>query len=248
MSSTTLSLPVVLIGGWGVSVDMVAPLVKDWPAPVHSVSLDDDWVGACPDLRALAELLTERFTEPALWIGWSLGGQLAMAAAEIAPARVRGVVTLCSFPKFVAAEQWPQGMAPARLQQFAQGLQRDAQRCRQRFLMLQTLGDPDEGAARRALKPWLAKGEQFSPQVLATTLDWLARTDQRTLWQRLTMPALHVWGDQDQVVNAAMADTALPVSARVERVAGLSHWPRGDAMARCRQLVGAFVNECEGVA
>ncbi|MDC0661706.1 alpha/beta fold hydrolase [Marinobacter sp. SS21] len=248
MSPKTQSPPVVLIGGWGVSVDMVMPLVEDWPAPVFPVSLDDEGVGTCPDVSALAEQLTKRFPRPALWIGWSLGGQVAMAAAEAAPAQVRSVVTLCSFPKFVATQQWPQGMAAAQFHQFAEGLQRDAQRCRQRFLMLQTLGDPDEAEARRALKPWLARTEQFSPQMLAKTLDWLALTDQRSLWQRLDRPALHVWGDRDQVVNAAMADATLSKRARGERVADLNHWPRGDAMARCRQLVRGFVNACEGVA
>ncbi|MDX1756767.1 MAG: alpha/beta fold hydrolase [Marinobacter sp.] len=248
MSQVERALPIVLVAGWGVPAEMLSGLFDGWPSPVHLVSLDAELVGDSPDVETLAARLTDRYTEPALWVGWSLGGQVAMAAADRAPDRVQGVLTLCSFPRFVATADWPYGMAQAQFQRFSEDLQRDARRCRQRFLTLQALGDPDELEAKRALRPWLRNEAGFTPPVLQRTLDWLAHTDQRRLWQSLELPVLHLWGECDRVVSGAMAGVPVSSSARVARVAGLTHWPRGHALDRCRQALVRFVEQCQEVA
>ncbi|MDX1457554.1 MAG: alpha/beta fold hydrolase [Marinobacter sp.] len=240
--------PIVLIAGWGVPAAMLEPLVADWPGAVHQVSLDEDWVGESPDVDSLAARLVQQFAEPALWLGWSLGGQVAMAAAAMAPEQALGVLTICSFPRFVASKDWPCGMAEPQFRRFGEDLQRNARRCRQRFLTLQIMGDPNEGEAKRALKPWLADAPQFSDGVLSRTYDWLATNDQRKLWQSLCVPALHLWGEGDRVVRAEMSELPLSAAARTERVPGLTHWPRSDALARCRQSMASFAEQCREVA
>lgn len=240
MSDVRATLPLVLIGGWGVSVNMVTPVVTDWPAPVYPVSLDDDLVTAAADVQVAAEQLLQRLPAPAIWIGWSLGGQVAMAAAAMAPGQVRGVVTLCSFPRFEAAEDWPYGMPEDSFRQFAEGLHRDGDRHWKRFLMLQALGDPDEAAARLQLKGWLEAGPPVAQPVLERSLEWLAGTDQRRLWCRLTVPALHLWGERDHVVNPLMATADSAPQAVTECIAGMTHWPRDEAAARCREQIDNF--------
>src|SRR5690606_40237197 len=46
----------------------------------------------------------------AIWLGWSLGGLVALHAALDRPAQVRGLAMLCATPRFVAAPDWPHAM------------------------------------------------------------------------------------------------------------------------------------------
>lgn len=235
------------------NVEMIATVV-DFPPDgpdgiatrvVHKITLDDALIASADSIADLAHNLLARFPEPAVWVGWSQGGQVAMAAAKEAPAQVVGVVTLASFPRFLAASDWPFGMPESTFQAFVSGIQTDSFRYWKRFQMLQILGDPDEPAARDALKPWLLKGMPANAQWLAKSLAWLRDEDQRRHWAKSRVPALHIWGDRDHVVNPMIASIPLPANADTAMVPGMSHWPGPRQMVACRELVERFVQECE---
>jgi pimeloyl-ACP methyl ester carboxylesterase len=59
---------------------------------------------------------------------------------------------------------------------------------------------------------------------------------------RLSVPVLVVWGEQDRVLPAAHAE-ALAGRARVERLAGAGHSPHMEAANEVNRLVGAFLDE-----
>lgn len=71
-------------------------------------------------------------------------------------------------------------------------------------------------------------------------LEWLETEDQRSLWQGLQVPALHVQAGQDAVVrswlNFVPAD-----SSEVVTVPAMTHWPRGQAVTLCRDEIRRFV-------
>lgn len=243
MSEAANQLPLVLIGGWGVSVDMVAPVLADWPAPVHLVNLDNALVTESQGVEGAASHLLQRFQAPAVWVGWSLGGQVAMAAAAEAPQQVRAVITLCSFPRFEAAKDWPYGMPEDSFRQFADGLHLDGYRYWKRFLMLQAMGDADEADARQQLKEWLLEGPPLAQAGLEKSLEWLATTDQRRLWRQLSVPALHLWGERDHVVSPLILNADPAPQGVTELIAGMSHWPRGAAADQCRLEIMNFINQ-----
>lgn len=242
LTSLTSYPAIVVVGGWGVPAAMLAPLVSDWPAEVHLVSLDSGLVSGAAGIDDVAGRLLERTPANALWLGWSLGGQVAMSAAQQAPAHIRGVITLCSFPRFVASDEWPYGMAPATFRQFREGLQANPQRAWKRFLSLQVLGLSDEKDARRELEPWLADGPPLAVSELETSLDWLGATDQRALWHRPAVPTRHIWGSLDYLVDAHVADQIAGWGGEVCQVAGMGHWPRGAAVACCQDEIRRFVS------
>ena len=62
---------------------------------------------------------------------------------------------------------------------------------------------------------------------------------------RLTVPVLVVWGEQDRVLAPAHAE-ALAGRARVELLAGAGHSPHMEAANEVNRLVGAFLDEQEG--
>jgi len=67
------------------------------------------------DLAATAEALS---VERAVLLGWSLGGQVALAALARHPAlrrRLAGLALLSSTPRFTASDDWPHGLPPRSL-------------------------------------------------------------------------------------------------------------------------------------
>ncbi|SFM40124.1 alpha/beta fold hydrolase [Marinobacter zhejiangensis] len=241
MTSPASYPALVLVGGWGVSAAMVEPVVAGWPGDVQVVSLDSNLVAGVESIEDLASALQSAFPRPAVWLGWSQGGQVAMSVAQQAPDQVLAVVTLCSFPRFVAADDWPYGMLPDTFRQFREGVEREPERYWKRFLALQVLGSADEKSGRRDLAPWLATGPSLSPEDLRRTLDWLGTTDQRRLWQHPTVSTLHLWGDQDYLVDSHLVDVIANWGGETRQVSGMGHWPRGSAVARCQDEIRRFV-------
>src|SRR5512139_2145202 len=96
----------VMIHGWAMHSGIFAPLVERLDAhftlylvdlPGHGRNRDD----ATPlQLGTLAEVIAAH-TPRALWLGWSLGGLVALHAAQTQPERVRGLAMLCASPRFV---------------------------------------------------------------------------------------------------------------------------------------------------
>ncbi|WP_375177603.1 alpha/beta fold hydrolase [Marinobacter mobilis] len=241
MASLSSYPAIVVVGGWGVPATMLQPLVADWPGVVHLATLNSGLVAGACGIDDVAARLLNRLPEAAVWLGWSQGGQVVMSAARQAPDQLQGAITLCSFPRFVASNDWNHGMAADTFRQFHDGLRTDPMRAWKRFLALQVMGGSNEKDGRRSLAPWLASGPPLGIEELETSLEWLAATDQRADWQHPAVPSLHIWGDQDYLVDSHVADQVSGWGAEVSRVSGMGHWPRGSAIACCQDEIRRFV-------
>jgi pimeloyl-[acyl-carrier protein] methyl ester esterase len=183
----------------------------------------------------------------AAWLGWSLGGLVAMRAVLQAPERVRALLLLASTPCFVRRHGWRCALMPALLDAFAAELQTDYLRTLNRFLALQVRGSENSGAVLRLLRTQLlAKGEP-DPAALRAGLDILRNTDLRQDIGAITCPALIMAGERDTLVPdaAARATVDLMPNAGVEVIAGAGHAPfiaRPQAVA---DLVQAFLQRQE---
>jgi pimeloyl-[acyl-carrier protein] methyl ester esterase len=174
----------VLIHGWGLHGgvwDGFVPLLEPYfrilrvDLPGHGSS---GWSGEATldDMTAAVLAVTPA---KAAWLGWSLGGLVAMRAALQAPARVRALLLLASTPCFVRRHGWQCALLPALLDTFAAELQQDYLRTLNRFLALQVRGSDSSGPVLRLLRDQLlAKGEP-APAALQAGLDILRNTDLR---------------------------------------------------------------------
>ncbi|MDE2139813.1 MAG: alpha/beta fold hydrolase, partial [Gammaproteobacteria bacterium] len=134
---------VFLVHGWalhgGVWDSLVPELARSWRVtrvdlPGHGRSR------ALPmpaTLSALVSLVVHAAPQSAVWLGWSLGGLVALQAALDFPQRVRALILVSSTPRFVTAPDWDCAMAPERLAEFSLALARDYRGTVQRFLALQ---------------------------------------------------------------------------------------------------------------
>lgn len=191
-----------LVHGWGMNARVFDPLataladafdvhVLDLPGHGGRAPLPDD------TLAAWADDLAQRLPAAATVLGWSLGGQVAMRAALDRPDRIARLVLLASTPRFVAAPDWPHGLAAADLDVFGDALLADPRGTLGRFLALQTRGAPDQKALLYALRRVLAEAPEPAPPALAAGLAMLRDTDLRIEAKRIEQPALVIHGRLD---------------------------------------------------
>jgi malonyl-CoA O-methyltransferase len=217
----------VLLHGWGSNRDIWRPLLvalRPW-ANITLVDLPgcDPAIQTDAELE-LAELLSaimDSAPAQAAYVGWSLGGQLAVELATRFPERVLAVATLCSNPKFVAARDWP-GMETASFAKFRAAVIADPRAGLKRFNSLQVGGS-------RALLRQLQKSDttQISADI-SSGLDWLQALDQRDSLPTLLAPQLHLLAECDTLVPTGVEQALKALlrhtpSAQVTILPGASH-------------------------
>ncbi|MBK1873444.1 alpha/beta fold hydrolase [Marinobacter sp. 1-3A] len=240
----------VVVGGWGVRAEMLEAVYRSWPGTgtVEVVSLNNDLIARCGSVADVANELLARYPEPSVWMGWSLGAQVVMAAASRNAGAVSAAITLAGFPKFIADERWLNGMSEEEFGVFSRGLSREPERYWMHFLMLMISGSAGAPAERQRLKPWLGQGAPVSPSNLIKSLKWLERSDQRLLWSRVNVPVLHITGPCDQVVATWVGALETQPSSIEISIPGMAHWPGGVFADECIAVIEQFLGSSTGMA
>ncbi len=221
----------VLLHGWGLHGGLLRPLGERIAAHARVHLVDLPGCGASPlpegdySVATLVDILTDALPAGATWLGWSLGGHLALAAAL--RGAVARLVMVAASPCFTQRPDWPCATDPEVLATFAASLEQDWQGTLARFLALQALGSERARDEVRTLRGQLfAHGE---PQLAALRggLAILAHSDLRPRLAACPCPVTLIGGRNDSLVPvAALEATAqqLP-QAELELLKGAGHAP-----------------------
>lgn len=198
----------VMLHGWAMHSGIFAPLARALvprfrlhlvDLPGHGSNRDDphafEWADAAHRIAAA--------TPRAIWLGWSLGGLVALRAALDMRAQVRALVLIASSPRFVANDDWPHGIASAVLADFGAGLARDYRGTIERFLALEAMGSDHARGELRDLKACVFDRGEPSRSALTQGLDVLETADLRAELARLDVPSLWIAGRRDRLVDPA---------------------------------------------
>jgi pimeloyl-[acyl-carrier protein] methyl ester esterase len=197
----------VLLHGWGLHSSVWASLEASLAEDFRVTTIDLPGHGRSPapanafGLAEVAAWVAALAPAGAAWLGWSLGGQIALAAA-LAGADIRRLVLVATTPRFVSAADWPCGMSPAVLAAFAASLAADHRKTVRDFLALQLRGDPQAASLLGALRELLAERPEPDALALGAALDILAATDLRDRLAAVRQPALVVSGERDRLTPA----------------------------------------------
>lgn len=224
---------VVLVHGWGMNGTIWQGFVPHLGPGLRITRIDLPGHGCSPfanhwqDLDGWVEACLEVAPSQALWIGWSLGALIALAAARRKGGRMDGLVAIAGTPRFVRSHHWPHGVAPGTLEQFSASLQNDYQGTLGRFLALQVHGGRGGRDTLRELRQRLAACPEPQPQALDVGLGLLRVTDLRQDLPHIHCPCLWLFGRRDSLVPAAVAgDLARLQPEGVVRVLpGAAHAP-----------------------
>ena len=235
------SLPsLVLVHGWGHHASVWRPLVERLEShfqihllslPGYSESEDETAINSGEQaekqswqLDVILETFNQLPIESAIWCGWSLGGMLASLYASSYPARVSSLVTIASNALFVQRVDWPMAMPAAEYERFSRALGDDDKATLNRFLMLVCQGSKSTRVDLRVLKDCAAKA---SPATLQTSLTLLHELDTRTAIAGLTIPQLHIFGENDALVPVAASESIAQLNkgAEIEIIKRAGHAP-----------------------
>lgn len=195
----------VMLHGWGLNShvwdDILGPLARSFTVvridlPGHGAS---PWPPTFDDLASLARVLEPHVGERAIVLGWSLGAQAALRLALDSPTAVRAMVLVAATPRFLADGEWPHGVEPAVLDDFAARLREDHEGTVRDFLALQVRGDERAMETLRHLRRRVLATGATHPEALAAGLAVLRGTDLREEIPRITVPALVVAGEHDRL-------------------------------------------------
>jgi pimeloyl-[acyl-carrier protein] methyl ester esterase len=224
--------PLVLIHGWGMHSGVFNGLADRLSVrrTLHLVDLPGHGRSRDAEMPLTLDVCVDAIvarTPPAPWLGWSLGGLLALRAASRIPAQTTALIMLCALPRFVRAEGWPYGMAADVFHQFAVDLAHDYRATLERFLALETLGSEDAAAELRLLRSQVfAHGEPL-PHALIQGLQLLERSDLRDALSELRVPSSWIAGRRDRISDwrAMQAAAALSPHSQFLRIDGAAHAP-----------------------
>lgn len=202
----------VLLHGWSVERRSWAALLP-WLTPHCRVLAIDlpghggsDWRAEDADLAVMCKRVLEVAPPEALWLGWSLGGLLALQLAAQHPARVQALTLLAATPCFVARDDGFPAMPAATFAAFADGLATTPARTLARFRQLLMTGAADARALRERLAALDAAALPPHPAALAAGLACLHDNDLRAALASLRLPVQLLLADNDALVPPALAD------------------------------------------
>jgi len=202
----------VLVHGWGMNAGvwepLLASLVTDFRVtvielPGHGAS---DYDESLTSLDDWCESLLRAAPERAAWLGWSLGGQLAMKAALLTPDRVSALILMASTPRFVQDESWPSALSSGTVLQFSEQLVTNPAVTLSRFLAMQVHGSESARETLKQLKQSMRHCQAPRTEALKNGLRLLLETDLRSSLKNLQPPSLWLLGGRDTLVPSGLAD------------------------------------------
>ena len=223
----------VLLHGWG----MNSAVWEDLPPVLHGrlapYPIDLPGHGGAPfdasrcRLTDWADDCLARAPEQAVWLGWSLGGMVALQAALQAPKRVSALILMTATPRFAQAVDWRAAVAEETLAEFSEGLINDTAATLERFLGLQVRGGADARATLRKLRADLSQRPAPDPEALRAGIEILREDDLRGPLPDIAAPTLWLFGERDTLVPAALAERValLMPQAQIRIIAGAAHAP-----------------------
>ncbi|MDX2368863.1 MAG: pimeloyl-ACP methyl ester esterase BioH [Colwellia sp.] len=217
------SISIVLLHGWGLNSGIWQPMIANLPTEFtdvfHVVTIDLPGFGSNVDkkispysLANVCEHITNTIEQPAIYLGWSLGGLVATEMALKYPEKVLGLITVASSPRFLEQRSeevfedkvlneliWP-GIKPQILDFFHQQLHRDAEKTISGFLKLQAMGSPHVRQDIKQISQLVFQHDMANKNTLNESLKLLETSDYRSKLIDVYQPFLRLYGSADSLV------------------------------------------------
>ena len=226
-------IPLVFIHGWGFNSAIWQPLVSRLENSYQVITVDlpgfgenADKVPVNYDLETIAREVQVAVNQPAVYLGWSLGGLVASEIALNAPQKVLGVVTIASSPCFIEKQGWP-GIKPQLLTGFHQQLAQDIGKTINSFLKIQAMGSPHLRQDLKEIHRLIMLYPFPARKVLDDSLSLLETSDYRQRLGNIACPFLRLYGRNDVLVPKSIYNLMndLVPDSKVLVFEGASHAP-----------------------
>lgn len=200
---------VVLLHGFGFSQNCFDSLVERLSFKYQFYLIDLPGFGQSKyvayTLDELTVSLRRILPEKACFLGWSLGGNIALAYAAKYPDNVEALLLVASNPLFTSNSPWP-SMPLMAFEQFVNACRKDINKTLLHFLNLQFPKNKRCKILYRVLKQSL-EINHLTTQAAINALMMLKEVDLRQSYNSLTVPVANILGRMDQLVPAELSET-----------------------------------------
>ncbi len=205
----------ILLHGWGLNGAIWNPLLPKLRKQFNVTVIDLPGYRNQPlpkngSLESFARQILDHAPKPAIWVGWSLGGQIALQAAQIASPtleqRISGLFLVATTPSFIQRKDWDFAVTQSVLDNFHKGLLNNREKEIHRFLTLQMQGVENARPLIRSLKEELAQPPAHN--ALEAGLKILSETDLRPILPKIDLPTVWWMGERDPLVPTQAGEWA----------------------------------------
>jgi pimeloyl-[acyl-carrier protein] methyl ester esterase len=239
---------VVLLHGWGSGAAVwddvgrrLRPRFRVHALPLPGYGADS--TVAARSLEEMVEAIMRAAPRRCGVVGWSLGGEVALAWALRAPLQVQRLGLIATTPCFTSKPGWPCGTPPAVLREFGQAIKADRAGTLARFVAVQAKGDARSRQVGGRLQRLYEQG--VADEVLEAGLAALSSADLRRDLHRVRQPALVLHGTRDRIVPPAAGHwlaAALPLG-RFRLLRSCAHAPFLSQPGRVARALRDFFDE-----
>jgi pimeloyl-[acyl-carrier protein] methyl ester esterase len=203
--------PLLLIHGWALNVRVWDSLLPSLITRFKVVAVDlaghgrSAWQASARNVTGHAQLVADTCVSldihnPTI-LGWSLGGQVALALTALMP--VDKLILASTTPNFAASDDWPYGMSAPILENFARQLETDYERTISDFLVLQARGSANSESVLQTLHSAIFAHGEAQREALTEGLKLLAASDLRSQLPTIKQHAVVIAGQYDRVTPPA---------------------------------------------
>jgi pimeloyl-[acyl-carrier protein] methyl ester esterase len=201
-------LPLVCLHGWGMNLCVfdelrdAMPERESWAIdlPGHGRS---EWRPERADFASQGGDLLAALPAQCVLLGWSLGGQLALELARVAPQRIHALVLISATPRFAQSPDWPHGLDADAVHNFSRSLGQDWRQTLSDFVWLQLRGGRHAEATQQRVRIALDEHGAPRPEALQAGMHLLGSLDLRAMVPAVAQRALLIAGQNDRVVPPA---------------------------------------------
>ncbi len=192
-----------MVHGWGFDSGVFKNLIGilEYQFRIQTIDLpgygNQQAVGK-QSLSDLSKLVGEQISEPAVFLGWSMGGLMTLSLAEAEPEKVKSLIMITSTPCFARKENWLQAMDRKILENFISVYNKEPEQTLDKFSYLASEGSKSPRNWIRELKK--LSTSEVEPEALEEGLQILLKTDLRQTLRNLKIPALMIFGEKDSLV------------------------------------------------
>ncbi len=242
---------IVLLHGWGLSSRVWDETAQALSQNFRVTRIDLPGYGQSPlasnyySLETLADLVLAAAPPRAIWMGWSLGGLVAMQAVLSQPQRAAGLILVASTPRFVQSADWQDAVGTQVLDAFARDLEENYASTIKRFLALQARGSERARDEIRQLNTRISECGDPVTEALQGGLAILRNTDLRAQLVYIQCSTLVIAGQHDTLVPLAAAERLVVMleTSRLHIIYGAGHAPFLSHPQEFLQAVTKFLDE-----
>ena len=172
-------------------------------------------------------------------VGWSMGGLQAFKLLREKKDKIKALVLVSAFPKFLKSEDYPYGLHPSHLKNLERKLRGDFEIGLRFFYSLLFNG--------KKVHPLIASLPTLQKEKIFSDLRRLEQEDEREFLSEIRIPTLIVQGEKDQIVLSETSDYLHEKIEKSERqiFPGVGHVPFLEVPDKFNASINDFIAKNE---